>query len=391
MRILINELKKIFNFKSIVVLLLINVVIYFLFIEFDISIFPNGRPQMDSYRISVKMINEKGNNLKDNDINYLYNMKEDMIKEADNYLKNNEKAKELNIKDYASFKEESSKQDKVSEEFDKLYSDIMFKEGVNVFWELEVIDNDIDHFKYKENEFKFLQGKTYEKRINEIRKNNSKNSILPWFVFENYNNIIINTSIAVIISIIFMIAPIFTRDKNIALELLQYTSKTGRELYKDKIKAAILATNILITIQLGILFLLFITRPYTVNIFYNSNINSCFSGNLFWFDITFLQYIILTIILLYIIGIIVTLITCIISVNISSYIQLIVALTPISVVLIYITQSLILDRVGFIYRFKYKLAIFKYRVPILILLLALTSIMLIVRRYKKEKNIDILI
>lgn len=41
MRILVNELKKIFNLKSVLVLLLITAAIYYLFIEFHINVFPN--------------------------------------------------------------------------------------------------------------------------------------------------------------------------------------------------------------------------------------------------------------------------------------------------------------------------------------------------------------
>lgn len=386
MKILENELKKIFNFKSILVVLLINFIIYFLFIEFEIKFFPNGRPEKDAYRISVKMINEKGNNLKDDDITYLYTMKDNMLKEANTYLENNEKAKKLNIKDYIQLREERSQKKGAREEaIEDLNSDIMFKEGVNVFWELQVINDYIEDFEHKENIFKSLQKEErYKDRVEIIRKNKSQNSILPWFVFYNYNNIIKYSSIAMIMSLVFMIGPIFTKDTRNSIELLQYTTKRGRNLYKDKVKAAIIASPIIITLQLGVIFFLYITRTYSVSMFYNSNINSCFLGRLFWFDITFLQYILLTIVLFYITGIIVTLITCYVSRSTSNYIALIGLLLPISLLLIYLTKSIILDTVGNIFFFKYK-------IPIIIAVLILISIILIVIRYGKEKKIDIVL
>ncbi|GAA0783567.1 hypothetical protein [Hathewaya limosa] len=379
MRILINELKKIFNIKSILVVLLINVAIYSLFIKSSMDVFPNGRPQLDEYRLAVKMINEKGNNLEDKDIKYLYNMKKDRLMEVNNYLKNNKKAKQLNIKDYNSF---DKKNDGSNEAVQSLNDDIFFKDNVNVFWELQVIDRYIEIFKNKNNHDELLTPK-YKNRINEIKKNKSQNSILPALVFENYENIIKETSVAVLISIIFMIAPIFTRDKRVSLESLQYTSKRGRRLYKDKIKAALIATPIIITIQLGMLFFLYSTRPYTVSIFYNSNINS-FLDSLFWFDVTFIQYIILTVIVLYILGEIVTLITCYISRCISNYILLIGVLVPISAILIYITKSKVLH--SFIGLFQPK-----YKELIIIIILTIIGVTLVSIKHKKEKTIDIVL
>lgn len=59
-------------------------------------------------------------------------MKEDRIKEADNYLKNNKKAKELNITSYDSLdKEQSKKEGDRAKDIWSLHDDIMFKEGVN--------------------------------------------------------------------------------------------------------------------------------------------------------------------------------------------------------------------------------------------------------------------
>lgn len=384
MRILINELKKIFNIKSILVVLLINMAIYCLNIKPFINTFPNRRPESDEYRLAVKMINEKGNNLEDKDIKYLYNMKKDMLMQANNYLKNNEKAKQLNIKDYDNFiKERCSSNRAKAQVVQKLSDDIYYKNSIDSFWQLQVINEYIYRFEDKNNDSRFdIHG--YKERINEARKNKSKNSIIPYFVFENYNNIVKESSVAVLISIILMIAPIFIRDKRVSLESLQYTCKRGRRLYKDKIKAALIATPIIITIQLGILFLLYNNCHYTVSMFYNSNINSCFLGTLFWFDVTFIQYIILTVISIYILGGIMALITCYVSRCTSKYILLIGVLVPISAILIYITKSKVLD--SFIGLFQPK-----YKELIIIIILSIIGVTLVSIKHKKEKKIDIVL
>ena len=60
MTIILNELKKIFNIKSIFLLIIITMTMYFLFIEFNIVNFPNGRPSLDIYDIFVDMKDSYG-------------------------------------------------------------------------------------------------------------------------------------------------------------------------------------------------------------------------------------------------------------------------------------------------------------------------------------------
>lgn len=59
MNIIINELKKIFNIKSILVVGVICFLIYQMFIEFHIKIFPNGYPDTDTYEIAKRIVEER--------------------------------------------------------------------------------------------------------------------------------------------------------------------------------------------------------------------------------------------------------------------------------------------------------------------------------------------
>ena len=63
MRIIINEIKKIFNLKMTSILILGTILFYQMFISFDINVFPNGRPSLDLYNITVQMIKDYGNEM----------------------------------------------------------------------------------------------------------------------------------------------------------------------------------------------------------------------------------------------------------------------------------------------------------------------------------------
>src|SRR5690606_8517626 len=67
MQILLHELKKIFSWKILLLLLLINTILYFLLIEFEIKYFPNGRPDLDLYRVGVEMVEKYGTRIDDHE------------------------------------------------------------------------------------------------------------------------------------------------------------------------------------------------------------------------------------------------------------------------------------------------------------------------------------
>ena len=65
MRVLWNELKKILTLKMVLLLAVVNSILFFLLIEFYIEYFPNGRPGLDHYNISIEMLDKYGMDIDD--------------------------------------------------------------------------------------------------------------------------------------------------------------------------------------------------------------------------------------------------------------------------------------------------------------------------------------
>ncbi|MBS5884066.1 hypothetical protein [Clostridium sp.] len=151
MRIIKNELKKIFNIKSLLVLLVIAFIIYEIFIRFHIEYFPNGRPTEATYDIAKEFIEEEGINTSEIGIDYFLNLKEKYEDEANNYLLNNPVAKELGISTYEEMEEVGIKktENDINENDRKaaeLHSNIMFEEKVDSFWKLQEVNHIIDRY-----------------------------------------------------------------------------------------------------------------------------------------------------------------------------------------------------------------------------------------------------
>lgn len=385
MRIIKNELKKIFNIKSLLVLLVIAFIIYEIFIRFHIEYFPNGRPTGDTYDIAKEFIEEEGINTSEIGIDYFLNLKEKYEDEANNYLLNNPVAKELGISTYEEMEEVGIKktENDINENDRKaaeLHSNIMFEEKVDSFWKLQEVNHIIDRYEIVNRSDSSISKKQNE-RINEIISSKSYRDVLPELVINNYNGFIFNSTGLVVISIIFLLAPIFTKDKHRNLEQIQYTTKRGRKLYKDKIITSVIASSIIVTIELGILFFLYLTRENTVEMFYNSSINSWLVGGHYWFDLTFKEYIFVTIALIYIFSLCLSLLVAYVSRKCSRYITLIgfSLLLTIGFFKLVTMEKLLWRGVGWIYRPKFLIIGFLIGMSIL-------GVLLIVIQNKNEKK-----
>ena len=133
MTIILNELKKIFNIKFILLFILITLIMYFLFIEFDIKYFPNGRPSLDIYNIFVDMKDSYGEFMDEEEFEDFKRKYEETKKEADEYIQSRKDFRELGITNYDEF---IDMDDTTNKEFKKLRYDVIFNKRIDVFWEL---------------------------------------------------------------------------------------------------------------------------------------------------------------------------------------------------------------------------------------------------------------
>lgn len=389
MRIIYNELKKIFNIKSLIVLCIISFIIYNMFISFHFKYFPSGRPPADIYDIAKRIVEEKGINISDVELDYFLDLKQEYEDEANNYLKENQVAKELGVENVEQLKEvriNNQKNDSNGSDrkADELYNNIMFEEEVDSFWKLQAIDYFIERYESNNRSDNSLSAKQKE-RINEVISRKSYRDVFPEFVLDNYNGFIFNSTALIVISIIFLLAPIFIKDKHRNLEQIQYTTKRGRKLYKDKIIASLIGSVIIVTIELGVLFSIYLTRENTVEMFYNASINSWLNFIFNWFDLTFKEYIFVTIILVYIFSLLLSLIIAFISRRCSRYITLIgiCLLLTIALFKLVTMEFLLWGGFGWIHKSKFLIIGF-------LSIMAILGIFLVLIQNKNEKKRSIL-
>lgn len=376
MKVIFNEIKKIFNFKMVAILLLGSLVIYELFISFYIDYFPNGRPALDSYNIGCNMIKKYGNNMDEKefaDFKQIYNEK---VEEANKYLSSREDCKKANIRTYEDFKNTMDSSDKNSCE---IHNEMM---NEDIFWELQEMERIVDRYERRDEiAEKNYSNKNYKKRIETIVNGKGLTDILPEIIHDDYNDAIGHVARLILVSVVFMLLPLFLRDNKNKVNYIQYTSKRGRNIFKDKVTAGLISAFIITTVQLSAFFILY--SKNNVSMFFNSSINSFFNSHVYWYDMTFIQYIIMTVVGIYVLSFVATLIAAFVSSKASNYMTAIGISVPILFAIGWLSDSLLINQLAVIY-------IPKMLAPIGYIVLITISIVLIAMGWRKEKGTDIL-
>ncbi|MGN7387018.1 hypothetical protein [Sporosarcina sp. SAFN-015] len=294
MIILWNELKKIFTWKTMLLLLFINSVLYFLLIEFDIKHFPNGSA-VYSYNIGVEMVEKYGVTMDENEFTDFSNMYAEKVEETNRYLETREDFIAEGIDTYEKF--QAYDWDNASQEARNLRDDVVFYNKIDLFWELQEFERLMEFYNHREDIPDMLsdsQRARYEELI--VKE---KFDIYPELVITNFQDFIVNVGVAILFSVVLVTSPTILRDRSRGLLPLQYTSKKGRNLFKTKLLAGYIATFTIVTGLLAVYFVLYSSND--TSMFFNVRVNT-FIGNQSWYDPTFFQFIMLCIAAIYLIG-----------------------------------------------------------------------------------------
>lgn len=377
MQMIINEIKKILNWKVILALFLVNAILYFLLIDFHIKHFPNGRPALDSYNIGIEMIEKYGTNMDESELADFKKTYSNQVKDADQLLQSRKEFRDAGIQSYKEFRNMDLENKNQSVLFEK----VLYDEKLDLFWELQERERLIEFHDQNKEIIDNAIGEAspgQKERLEEIKANGSYD-VYPEVAFLNFKDFIINVTIAIIISVVLVMSPIFIQDRSRQLIDLQYTAKTGRSLYKKKVAAGLLSTLTVITALLAVYFSI-----YSLNntaMFFPVPIYT-FIGDYYWYDLSFIQYIVLMVIAIYIMGIIFALLAMSFSTIAPNFIALIGVQIPIVFAMLVFGLGYLIDRM-----ISYNLP--KWLVPTSYCALLAMSLLFIFLLWKRERKMDI--
>ncbi|MGL5315183.1 MAG: hypothetical protein ACRC92_18150 [Peptostreptococcaceae bacterium] len=393
MTILLNELKKIFNLKIILLLLIITGLAYKIYlipsteVHYGLDVEDNAR----------NMINDYGESMDEEEFLDYKEKYYEKAKEAEDYIKNSKECKDLGIYNYEEYYkigrnngEEKYENPKLTD----LYFEFQGYEHNSLFRDLVEIENVIMCYeevviKYEDNNNTKLF--SYEERKKEIHANSEDKSLLPYKVFQEYDTQINYVARLVLISIVLAISPVYLSDKVNKVNYLQQSSKTGRKIFNKKVTASLIASSIIIILNLIMFFIFYSSQ--NKEIFYNCKISGFYNTPIkSWFNITFINYILITFICVFLLGIIMSLISMYVSNKVNTYIALIGVQIPIILFIRMMLLQFLVNSVTSMSVPINRMGVVdfpKIALPVVYLGLLILSILVIIRMSKREVKLDI--
>lgn len=308
MKLFFYEVRKIFSWKLLLLILLVNVLLFKLLIEFDLDYFPNGRPTGDHFGIEQQIIPMFGAEWDEEELSELQGMYDAEVADADAYLANDPEAVAVGMDSYEKFKN----YDYENEEQKAYHDKIFFDSDEDFPWRLQTYEWYFTEYQSREESII-----TYMNDVSEGQKKRLQ-QLLDEKRFAFYSDVVTNNfktyktsiAIAIFVSIAILISPIFIRDKIANVQPLQYSSAKGRKLYRTKWFAGLFSGTLLTAILL--LFYMALYGTNDTHLHFDLPLTS-FGWNYHWYDITFWQYIILSVIVIFILSVVLTVLTMAIS------------------------------------------------------------------------------
>lgn len=301
MRIILYEMKKIWNIKLIIIIAVLCALYYYMFIDFNVKHFPNGHPVTEEVNFSIQMIEQFGLLMEEDEFSdFILSTREKLITEAETYINDIPIFAKAKIYSYEDYEKIHEKNNQTELETNALWA-LLGEECDFVRFKLEALNN-IENTYYNYPEYminNLISEATNEKeldRLMEIKEAEEYRNIMSGWVYENTVTYAIYMTILTILAVLVLISPLIVTDHTKNVHLLQYTTKVGRRIFKKQFIATMLSALFLTTV-----FILIFGIIYSSNdtwIFWNSGLTSFLNFN-FLMNITYGQYIIIYIVLLY--------------------------------------------------------------------------------------------
>ncbi len=187
----------------------------------------------------------------------------------------------------------------------------------------------------------------HQERFQSITDEKQYKSILPSQVFYYFKDTHKYATAAILLSIMVLVMPLYIGDRRKRLLEVQYASRMGRRLYWVKLAAALIGTTVLITLMM-ILYTLYFTQ-HDISMFFDSRINSALMYQVYWFNLTLGQYIILSYVATFLLAYSLCLLTALLSRLTVLYPALIGMLVPLAYAALTVGFYYLLDRMFTLY------------------------------------------
>jgi hypothetical protein len=294
MRIVLHEMKKIWRPSILLALVVLGVLFGYVFLSFDIKYFPNGHPSTEYFELARSWTTKYGTTMEEPERQDAAKELSALYAEADGYIKSDQRFAAVGIYSYKDVRAYSEADDSQrSKEKDQAYWLLFTGEAKYRFigFRIQTLETALEAYTSMPGPDDSTQ---FEKnRIAYITDSKLINGILPYEVPENQNDYSKWCATFLILSLIILLSPLLVRDRMTGVRQLQWSSRKGRRIIRPQFLAIVLSAILLVLAELTIMISVYATLG--TQFFWNNPLISFLFSNVYWFDLTYGQYVVRTV------------------------------------------------------------------------------------------------
>lgn len=305
---ILQELKKIFGIKRVLLIAAFAVLYYFLFFRLNVGI-PEYNSDSVLLQMSLELLERYGENLEETEYKDLSELFRDIEESAiDIWIKENEAFRQYGVESYKDWANEvSDLPDDIAASLSSQILTGFTEEEQREAWEIACREMYLDMLlEAYEEEVRSDRLTAYyselpeqaEKRIAE-RNREEVYSLMPYTVMNHYRSILSDFALFLFLSMLFLIVPYSVKDTVEGIPILQYTAQKGCRYYWKKLAAVFIGAFLLCMAETGWLALMLgVNRTFSFAGCFVSGFSNPF---ITFMKLTFGQYIVMG--LVYLVGI----------------------------------------------------------------------------------------
>jgi len=303
MSMVFHEMKKIWNPKILLVIALLCTLYYSIFLSFHIEHFPNGHPMTEDVGYSMELLQRYGLTLEEDEYaEFVQETRAKLIAEMEMHIQSNPVFAAAGIFSYEDY-ERLRGRDQLTEAENIAYWTLLGEESGFARFKMQALEWIESHYHhYPQYTWPILMSEAANQkerdRLAAIMETGEYRNIMNWHVYENTVAYSVNLAILSVLAVLTLVSPLIVTDRARNVHLLQYTAKQGRSILQKQLAAVLLSAFLLTTLLLVVFGAIYATNGTWV--FWNSGLTSFLNSYTFWFEMTYGQYLVIYIVLLYV-------------------------------------------------------------------------------------------
>ena len=315
MRIFGNELKKLLDWKLLLLLAVFTGLFYYMFLNFDlVNYYPNGHAAAESLELGKRILAKYGPTIDRTEQKEFESVDYPAIKQAaDRELAGIKEFREAKITTVEEYDTLGDKTDDASRELFNKLSNALNKTiplkpiRPDASYMYQEARDTVSSFHDAESASKariaYAPAGAARERIEQLEKRAATEGtpVLPkWPIMTSWAEMTMSLSVLLLFTVAIFVSPYLVHERRSGVRSLAYTCRKGRPLFATQFEAALVIAALAEAVQLTVFLTLFHTGPHRDDLlFLGCDISY---GNGLWRDMTFGQYIALSCVILFLLA-----------------------------------------------------------------------------------------